>query len=54
MPADRAQRTAQWLVQTHGRLEAENRAARVAEFYGGEEGRFWQRVLLNVRREPER
>ena len=51
---DRARRTARWLVQTHGRLEAENRAAKVAEFYGGEEGAFWRRVLLNVRQEPER
>jgi hypothetical protein len=42
------------LIQTHGRLEAENRAAKVAEFYSGEQGVFWQRVLLNVRQEPER
>jgi hypothetical protein len=41
------------LVQTHGRLEAENRAARVAEFYGGAEGAFWRRVLSNVRQQPE-
>jgi len=51
---DPAQRTARWLVQTHGRVEAESRAAKVAEFYRGEEGAFWRRVLLNVRREPER
>jgi hypothetical protein len=51
---DSARRTARWLIQTHGRLEAENRAAKVAEFYSGEQGAFWQRVLLNVRREPER
>jgi len=51
---DSARRTARWLVQTHGRLEAENRAAKVAEFYRGEEGAFWRRVLLNVRREPAR
>lgn len=50
---DSAQRTARWLVQTHGRLEAENRAAKVAEFYSGEQGAFWKRVLLNVRQEPE-
>jgi hypothetical protein len=51
---DSARRTARWLVQTHGRLEAENRAAKVAEFYSGSEGAFWRRVLLNVRQEPER
>ena len=51
---DSARRTAQWLVQTHGRIEAENRAAKVAEFYSGEQGAFWHRVLLNVRQEPER
>ena len=50
---DSARRTARWLVQTHGRLEAENRAAKVAEFYSGQQGAFWHRVLLNVRQEPE-
>jgi outer membrane biosynthesis protein TonB len=49
---DPAQRTARWMVETHGRIEAENRAARVAEFYTGEERAFWRRVLLNVRQEP--
>jgi len=53
--SDAAQRTAHYLIQTHGRLEAENRAARVAEFYGGSaEGTFWRRVLRNVRQEPDR
>lgn len=51
--ADSARRTARWLVQTHGRLEAESRAAKVAEFYSGEQGAFWKRVLVNVRQEPE-
>lgn len=51
---DSARRTARWLVQTHGRVEAENRVARVAEFYSGAEGAFWRRVLLNVRQQPER
>jgi hypothetical protein len=51
---DSALRTARWLIQTHGRLEAENLVAKVAEFYTGAEGAFWQRVLLNVRQEPER
>lgn len=51
---DSALRTARWLVQTHGRIEAEERVAKVAEFYTGEQGAFWQRVLLNVRRAPER
>jgi outer membrane biosynthesis protein TonB len=49
---DAAQRTARWMVETHGRIEAENRAARVAEFYTGDERAFWRRVLLNVRQEP--
>jgi len=52
--SDPARRTARWLVETHGRLEAENRATKVAEFYSGSERAFWRRVLLNVRREPER
>jgi type IV secretory pathway VirB10-like protein len=49
-----ARRTARWLVETHGRAEAESRVAKVAEFYGGAEGAFWRRVLVNVRQEPER
>lgn len=52
--SDSARRTARWLVQTHGRLEAESRVTKVAEFYSGEQGTFWRRVLLNVRQEPER
>jgi hypothetical protein len=51
---DPAQRTARWLVQTHGRAEAENRVTKVTEFYSGEQGAFWRRVLRNVRQEPER
>ena len=51
---DAALRTARWLVQTHGRVEAEDRVAKVAEFYSGAEGAFWLRVLLNVRQAPER
>ena len=51
---DSARRTARWLVQTHGRVEAESRVTKVAEFYSGEQGAFWQRVLLNVRQAPER
>jgi hypothetical protein len=51
---DPAQRTARWLVDTYGRLEAENRAAVVAEFYTGEQAAFWRRVLANVRRSPDR
>jgi hypothetical protein len=51
---DSARRTARWLVQTHGQVEAENRVTRVAEFYSGAEGAFWRRVLLNVRQQPER
>ncbi len=52
--ADAARRTASWLVRTHGRLEAENRALTVAEFYSGERQAFWQRVLADVRQTPER
>lgn len=51
---DSARRTARWLVQTHGRLEAESRVTKVAEFYSGEQGAFWRRVLVNVRQAPER
>jgi hypothetical protein len=50
-PEDPALRTARWLVRTHGLVEAENRVTRVAEFYSGEQGAFWRRVLLNLRRE---
>ena len=46
---DPARRMAGWLVQTYGRLEAENRALIVAEFYTGERRAFWQRVLADVR-----
>jgi hypothetical protein len=52
--SDPARRTASWLVQTYGRLEAENRALTVAEFYSGERRAFWQRVLTDVRQTPER
>jgi hypothetical protein len=51
--SDSARRTARWLVQTHGRVEAENRVAKVAEFYRGEQNAYWRRVLLAVRQEPE-
>jgi len=52
--SDPARRTASWLVRTYGRLEAENRALIVAEFYSGERRAFWQRVLADVRQTPER
>lgn len=52
-PMDSAERTADWLVQTYGRVEAESRALRVAEFYSGERRAFWRRVLDDVRRTPE-
>jgi hypothetical protein len=51
---DPAQRTARWLVRTHGLVEAENRVTRAVEFYSGAEGAFWRRVLLNMRKDPER
>jgi hypothetical protein len=49
---DPARRTARWLVQTYGRLDAESRAASVADFYSGEERAFWRRVLAAVRSQP--
>lgn len=49
---DPARRTARWLVQTYGRLDAESRAARVVDFYSGQERAFWRRVLAAVRSEP--
>jgi len=52
--SDPARRTASWLVRTYGRLEAENRALIVAEFYSGERYAFWQRVLADMRQTPER
>jgi len=48
---DPARRTAHWLVQTYGRLDAESRAASVVDFYSGEERAFWRRVLAAVRSE---
>jgi hypothetical protein len=51
---DPARRTASWLVQSYGRVEAENRAIVVAEFYSGERRAFWQRVLSEVRAIPDR
>ena len=51
---DSARRTARWLVRTHGPVEAENRVMKAAEFYSGPERQFWQRVLVELRQEPER
>jgi hypothetical protein len=48
---DAARRTARWLVQTYGRTDAESRAARVVDFYSGDERAFWRRVLTAVRSE---
>jgi hypothetical protein len=50
---DSVRRTASYLVETHGRQEAEARAASVAEFYSGEQRAFWRRVLAEIRRTPE-
>jgi predicted lipid-binding transport protein (Tim44 family) len=46
-----AQRTARYLVQTYGALDAETRALTAAEFYTGEDADFWRRVLAYVRSE---
>ena len=47
---DPAQRTARWLVQAYGPLDAEGRALAAAEFYEGAERQFWRRVAAQVRR----
>ena len=46
---DPARRTARWLVDTYGPLEAEGRALTVAEFYTGADREFWRRVAHHVR-----
>ena len=51
---DPAVRTARWLMQTYGPVEAENRAAIVEEFYSGEQRAFWRRVLADVRQTRQR
>jgi hypothetical protein len=49
-PRDPAERTARYLVQTYGPLEAETRALAVTQFYSSpEEAAFWRRVLAHVR-----
>jgi hypothetical protein len=49
---DPALRTARWMIQTHGRLDAETKALAAAQFYSGSEGAFWRRVVRYVRAEP--
>jgi hypothetical protein len=49
--ADPAVRTARWMLQTYGPLDAEARALAAAEFYTGDEGDFWRRVVRHVRAE---
>ena len=49
---DPARRTARWMIQTHGRLDAETKALAAAQFYSGSEGAFWRRVVRYVRAEP--
>ena len=47
--ADPVRRTARWLVESYGPLEAESRALAAAEFYSSDEGDFWRRVAAHVR-----
>jgi hypothetical protein len=47
--ASRERMTAAWMVQEHGRQDAEKRARAVADFYGSSaEGAFWRRVLGEI------
>ncbi len=48
---DPALRTARWMIHTYGPLDAEGKALAAAEFYTGEEGDFWRRVVAHVRAE---
>jgi len=48
---DPALRTARWMVHTYGALDAETKALAAAQFYTGEEGEFWRRVVAHVRAE---
>ena len=46
--ADPVRRTARWLVESYGPLEAESRALAAAEFYSSDEREFWRRVAAQV------
>jgi len=48
---DPAIRTARWMIRTYGPLDAEGKALAAAEFYTGDEGAFWRRVVTHVRAE---
>jgi hypothetical protein len=48
---DPAVRTARWMIRTYGPLDAETKALAAAQFYTGEEGEFWRRVVAHVRAE---
>jgi len=48
---DPAVRTARWMIRTYGPLDAEGKALAAAEFYTGDEGAFWRRVVAHVRAE---
>jgi hypothetical protein len=48
---DPAMRTARWMIRTYGPLDAEGKALAAAEFYTGDEGAFWRRVVAHVRAE---
>ena len=48
---DPALRTARWMLHTYGPLDAEAKALAAAQFYSGDEGEFWRRVVAHVRAE---
>lgn len=48
---DPALRTARWMIHTYGPLDAEGKALAASQFYTGEEGSFWRRVVAHVRAE---
>jgi len=37
------------MIRTYGPLDAETKALAAAEFYTGDEGDFWHRVVSHVR-----
>jgi type IV secretory pathway VirB10-like protein len=55
-PLDSPRRTAQWMVEAHGRRVAEQRALAAALFYepGGSTARFWKEVASHIRETPAR
>lgn len=53
---DSPRRTAQWMVETHGRRIAEQRAVAAAMFYepGASTARFWKEVASHIRETADR